>query len=102
MTKRNRPEPRKLLVASIGVATISYVGMFGCSDTASSGGNLMAPNGVGTGGEQQGTGNASSGNLMSPCYLEPADCDPVVTGGTQGLGGQGGLGGLGGLGGTIK
>ncbi len=106
MAKRTRPEPRKLLIASVGVATISYVGMFGCSDTSSRGdssaGNLMGPY-VGAGGEQdgtggiiggsggniQGTGNATSGNLMSPCY--PNACAPGAGGaGGEGQGGQGG------------
>lgn len=60
---------RKLLVAAVGVATVSYV--VACSSTTS--GNLMPPEDTGKadgGGETGDTGDAgfdvSSGNLVAP------------------------------------
>lgn len=70
------PRPRKLLLASVGVATILYAG---CESEAISSGNLMAP---------------------PPCEegQDPDldDCYPEGTGGTGGTVGSGGAGGVGG------
>lgn len=85
MSDARRSRAKKLLIASIGVATVSYVG---CESGTS--GNLIAPpcvanecgGGLPDGGNQGGMGGVGG------------------AGGTGGAGGQGGAGGAGGQGGA--
>lgn len=61
---RSRVVPgRKLLVASIGVAAVSYVA---CSTTPETSGNLVAPPVDAAGGDAPSDAASSSGNLMPP------------------------------------
>ncbi|HXS18860.1 MAG TPA: hypothetical protein VN764_16790 [Polyangiaceae bacterium] len=88
-----RLNARKLLTATAGLATVSYLGTTSCSLSASSG-NLMAMTPEdGSGGEQatggDGSGGAySGGNLMAPGGSS-SDCDASAHAGEGGEGGNG-------------
>jgi hypothetical protein len=48
--KRNRWNPRKLLIASAGVATVNYALATGCESRSSVANLMVSPGGVGSGG----------------------------------------------------
>ncbi len=70
---------RKLLVASVGIATVTY--MVACGSSATSG-NLLPPPGDG-GGDSQDTAvppDVTSGNLLPPQDTGTVDTGKVDTG----------------------
>jgi hypothetical protein len=95
--KRVKLNPRKLLVASIGVATIDYLGLSGCSgraadDPIAAVANLMPPPYVVNVGGNSGVANLvapppSVANLMpppAPPLMPPrSDPDPARDAGTD-------------------
>jgi hypothetical protein len=100
---RSRPlRTRKLLQTTVGVATVTYLGVAGCTWTS---GNLMAPvddYGYGGTGSSSGAGGGSTGGTLAvdgdaggragasgAGGLAPGGCN----GGATSEGGQGGEGG---------
>lgn len=76
---KRRLQTKKVLVAAIGVATVSYA--FACGETQSTSGNLMAPDAdTSADARNDSNGNAdvsSSGNLMAPPPVD-AEADTAL------------------------
>ena len=92
MIKVRTLNARKLLTATAGLATVSYLGTTSCTSSTSSG-NLMAPDGTGgeqstgSGGDGSGGYYYTSGNLVAP---EGGACGDLDQAGNGGDGGDGG------------
>lgn len=67
-SKRRRLSTKKILVAAIGVASVSYV--IACEENTPSSGNLMAPD---ASQDASIDVTSSSGNLMAPQDAGPRD-----------------------------
>lgn len=79
---KKRHSPRKLLIASVGVATMCYVGC----DTMETSGNLIAPPNTVSSSTTSGGGEAGQGGIGG---------DGGAAGQAGGQAGQGGIGGQG-------
>jgi hypothetical protein len=87
--KRTKWNPRKVLIASAGVASVNYAVAAGCNDGASLVANLVACPAEGCG-DVGGYGGASVANLVAP---PPAAGSGNFFGGNGGIGGDGGFAG---------